>query len=143
MSSRTQFTEQLRRVSLRWRTRFDAELRAAGQTLTRANVLRFLARHPDGVTQRELAEHLMVEHPTLVRMLDALQEQGLIARRPIEGNRRANSLHLLPAALPMVAELEATFAAEAERVLGDIPPEELERATRLLRRIAEKLEDGS
>jgi len=143
MNAEAFFIDQLRRVTLRWRTRFDAELKAQGQTLVRARALVYLARRPEGMTQRELTEQLMVEHPTLVRILDALEEQGLIRREPIEGNRRANRLILSPAALPMVTELEAAFAAEAHRVLRHVPPDKLALATEVLRGIAEQLEEGA
>ena len=135
------FVHALRRVTLRWRRLFDARLKQTpAQTYVRAQTLRLLATRPEGMTQRDLTEEQMTEHPTMVRILDALETQGLIRREPIEGNRRANLIRLTEAAAPVIAELEDMFAAERQRLLADIPPGDLALVTRVLGRIADKLE---
>ena len=40
------------------------------------------AANADGASQRELAELMRIEPPTLVRHLDKLAEEGLVERRP-------------------------------------------------------------
>jgi len=141
MSPEAAFAHALRRVTLRWRRLFDALLKeTAAQTYVRAQTLRLLATSPDGMTQRELTEELMSEHPTMVRILDALEAQGLIRREPIEGNRRANRIHLTEAAAPLIQELDALFDTQRARLLADIPAQELALVTQVLTRVAEKLE---
>src|SRR3954453_21559992 len=93
---RALFSEELAITSRKLRTLFDARVRAKGLTLARARALLHLARK-DGMTQTELAEILEVESPTLVRLLDGLEGQGLTERRPVAGDRRANQIALTPA----------------------------------------------
>ena len=46
------------------------------------------AANADDASQRELAELMRIEAPTLVRHLDKLEEQGLVERRRDERDRR-------------------------------------------------------
>ncbi|MBB5693639.1 MarR family winged helix-turn-helix transcriptional regulator [Muricoccus pecuniae] len=140
MSLNAEFVTALRRVTQRWRTRWDAELRDSGQTLARARALMILSQEGGSAMQRDLAAHLSVEHPTLVRLLDSLEGQGLIRREPVPGNARANRIALTPAAAPMVEAAERVSEGLRQRVLGDIPREDLETALRVLRSVATKLE---
>jgi len=130
----------LRRVTQKWRTRWEAELRGSGQTLGRARALMLLAEAGGSALQRDLADALAVERPTLVRLLDGLERQGLIRREPVAGDARANRIALKDAAEPVVATAMAASAALRERVLADIPPAELEVALGVLARIAARLE---
>ena len=140
MSLNAEFVTALRRVTQRWRTRWDAELRDSGQTLARARALMILSQEGGSAMQRDLAAHLSVEHPTLVRLLDSLEAQVLIRREPVPGNARANRIALSPAAAPMVEAAERVSEGLRQRVLGDIPREDLETALRVLRSVTTKLE---
>ena len=46
------------------------------------------AAESEGSSQRELAEHMHIEPPTLVRHLDKLAHEGLVERRRDENDRR-------------------------------------------------------
>ncbi len=85
-----------------------ANRRAAAFGATRAQwrVLAHLKRRGDGARQIDLAESLDVEPITLCRMIDRLQEAGLVERRRDETDRRAWRIHLTPAAAPMLVQLE-------------------------------------
>ena len=48
-----------------------------------------------------------VEPITVGRLVDRLEARGLIERRPDPADRRIRRLHLLPAAEPILAEIEA------------------------------------
>ena len=47
------------------------------------------AAENEGSSQRELAEHMHIEPPTLVRHLDKLAHEGLVERRRDERDRRS------------------------------------------------------
>ena len=100
------FSEELWKVSRKMRTAFDARVRAEGLTLARARALIFLGKK-DCMTQTELADALEIEGPTLVPLLDGLEKQGLIERRPVDGDRRAKQIALTAALHAMSRNLEA------------------------------------
>ncbi|WP_347267360.1 MarR family transcriptional regulator [Paracoccus sp. (in: a-proteobacteria)] len=116
------------------RASFDRRGGRHGLTFARARLLTTIARHP-GVSQARLAALLEIETPTLKRLLDALEAQGLAERRPTPGDARKHAIHLTAAAQipPLLG-----FRAEAERALAaGIPPDDLETTRRTLARMAQ------
>ena len=67
---------------------FDERARSIGVTRPQWQVLSLLVRH-EGINQGGFAEILEVEPITLGRMIDRLQEAGLVERRPDPADRRA------------------------------------------------------
>jgi MarR family transcriptional regulator for hemolysin len=132
---RAGFLEELSIASRKLRTLFDARVRAKGLTLARARTLIHLARK-DGMTQTELAEILEVEGPTLVRLLDGLEAQGLTERRPVEGDRRAKQIALTTEGHKLAAEVTRLGNELREEVLADIPEADLIAAAATMRAIA-------
>ena len=65
----------------------DGRLHEHGASLWNWVLLREAAEH-DGASQRELAELMHIEPPTLVRHLDKLAEEGLVERRTDPADRR-------------------------------------------------------
>ena len=80
---------ELGRVGRRWRTLLDARVKHLGLTQARWIALLHL-RHSGCRAQRDLADKIGVEGPTLVRLLDALQERGLIERLEALMGRRGS-----------------------------------------------------
>ncbi len=79
--------------------RFERAARHTGLPITRrqAAVLLYIARK-EGVSQAEVATWLDIEPIALVRMLDKLNEEGLVERRAHPTDRRVRTLWLMPAA---------------------------------------------
>ena len=77
------------------RRAFDERVRTRGVTRPQWRVLSLLRRY-GGSTQVALAEMMDVEPITLGRMIDRLQEAGLVERRADPADRRAWRVHLTP-----------------------------------------------
>lgn len=135
------FGYELGRLSRRWRNRLDEEMRPTGLTQARWVVLVHLARGADGLLQKDVANHVGIEGPTLVRILDRLEQQGMIERRPVPSDRRGKTVHLTRKGLAMTGAFDRIAARLRERILKDVDPDELERCTKLLRSIRARLED--
>lgn len=135
---RATFLEELSIASRKLRTLFDARVRTMGLTLARARTLMHLARK-GGMTQTELAELLEVEGPTLVRLLDGLEAQGLIERRPVEGDRRAKQIVLTPEGQELAAKVTRLANDVREEVLADIPEADLATAAATMRAVVQKI----
>lgn len=83
----------LAQVSRLLRRSFDARARGIGVTRPQWQVLTLLSFHA-GINQGGLAELLEVEPITLGRMIDRLQDAGLVERRADPADRRAWRLFL-------------------------------------------------
>jgi DNA-binding MarR family transcriptional regulator len=86
--------------------RVEADKRARCHGMTRAqwSILIRLDLAP-GLSQKELAEVMEVEPITVARLVDRLAARGMVERRPDPADRRIWRLHLLPAAQPVLAEI--------------------------------------
>jgi DNA-binding MarR family transcriptional regulator len=122
--------------------RREANKRAAvlGATKAQWRVLAHLRRIGDGGRQVELADALDVEPITLCRMIDRLEEAGLVERRRDETDRRAWRIHLTPAAAPMLLKLEEMGTAFNADMLAGISKADRETVLRVLGRMRANLE---
>ena len=91
-------------VARLYRRDFHRHTRAHGTTRAQWQVLATLARN-EGIRQINLADLLDIEPITLVRLLDRLEETGLVERRADPTDRRARTLHLTDAAAPVIAQI--------------------------------------
>lgn len=85
---------------------YDRRASALGVTSSQWKVLLRLAREPS-LKQVELAERLDVEPITACRIVDRLEEAGLVERQRDPDDRRAWRLVLTPKAEPIVVKLRA------------------------------------
>lgn len=90
-----------------------------GFTVDQWRILRALADgagHPMG----ELAESLMIPHPTLTRFVDGLVDNSLVYRRQAAEDRRRVTVHLARQGQARLERLNALVAAH-EAALRDTP----------------------
>lgn len=93
----------------------------------------------DGLTQTELASRCRTAHYTTTRVLDALEQSGLIERRPHPESRRTHLVYLTPAghALEQAGVAEAT--ACNREFLARLSEEEGAQLVKLLRKAAREV----
>jgi len=98
------------------------------------NVLRLLrAEHPGTLQTLALADRLVSRAPDITRMIDKLEQRGLVVRdRPVE-NRRIVRLAIAPAGLKLLREIARPLRECHTRQLGHLPAGDLKRLARLLR----------
>jgi MarR family transcriptional regulator for hemolysin len=134
-----EFAMELGRVGRKWRARLDARVKHLG--LTQARWIALLQLRRSGpLSQRDLAEQIGVEGPTLVRLLDGLQQGGLIERTATHEDRRVKKIHLTASAYPLIEEITRISDALREELMESVPPEDLATAHRVLRLIGDRLE---
>lgn len=75
------------------RTVFDRRVRPLGLTKSQWLVLRRLDWHP-GASQSELADIMEMEKATAGRLIDRLEENGWVERRPDPADRRINRIYM-------------------------------------------------
>src|SRR5450830_1141590 len=96
------FAMQVAQLSRAWRSKLDRRLVGLGLSQARWLVLLHLARFTEMPTQRELAQSVGVEGPTLARLLDSLEGQGLVQRQAVVEDRRAKRILLCDTARPLI-----------------------------------------
>jgi DNA-binding MarR family transcriptional regulator len=91
-------------VSRLLRRSFDERARGIGVTRPQWRMLSTLSRH-EGSSQGALAELMEVEPITLCRMVDRLEDSGLVERRANPADRRAWQLYITPRGQALMDEL--------------------------------------
>ena len=136
------FTGRLNLIARRYRTRLNEVLRQIGQSQARWDALFWISVSEKGATQRELAERIGVESPTLVTMLHKLEQEGLVERRKAESDARAKTIRLSPAAEEALAQIAALSGPFRDDLLADISDEDLRICESVFNRILERLDRG-
>src|SRR5216684_7483929 len=123
------------RLARLWRREVDRAVAAHGLSQATAIPLVVLSRRGKSVRQCVLAEELGIEGPSLVRLIDLLQAEGLVERREDPTDRRAKTLHLTKAGEAKVEETNRVLRRVRASLLKDIGAEELAITFETLQRI--------
>jgi DNA-binding MarR family transcriptional regulator len=118
------------------RKAFDRLAVGLGVTRAQWKVLFKLTRRP-GLRQVELADMLDLEPITLCRIVDRLEEAGLVERTRDPADRRAWRLQVTAQAQPLMEKLTAVGTVLVEQAFAGIDPQEIEIARNVLARVRE------
>jgi MarR family transcriptional regulator for hemolysin len=121
-----------------WRRESDSALAEHGLSDATAIPLLVLSRQGENVRQGVLADELGIEGPSLVRLIDLLQAEGLVERREDPTDRRAKTLHLTKAGEAKVEETNRVLRRVRASMLRDIGAEELAITFETLQRIEQR-----
>jgi MarR family transcriptional regulator for hemolysin len=116
------------------RRRFDQRARSLGVSRAGWRVLFALSRS-EGTSQAGLADMLEVETITVGRMVDRLEEAGLVERRADPKDRRMWRLFLSPRAHPLLEELRAVGEDVRDEMMAGVSPAEEAQLADLLARL--------
>lgn len=134
-----QFAEALHLAAHGWRTALDRRLRPLGYSRSRWMALLHVSRN-DGISHRELAERLGIEAPTLVRLIDRMEGEGLLKRCASETDRRVKHLRLSPAGRKEVERIWASAADLRQEILSGLSKAEIKSTLNALKNIRTRLE---
>ncbi|WFU44495.1 MarR family winged helix-turn-helix transcriptional regulator [Bradyrhizobium sp. CB82] len=109
-----------------------------GLSYATAIPLMVLSRQGTSVRQGMLADELGIEGPSLVRLIDLLEIEGLVERREDRADRRAKTLHLTAIGKAKVEETNRVLRRVRARLLKDIGAEELAITFTTLQRIEQR-----
>ncbi len=98
------------------------------------NALRLLRRdHPEPVRTLDLAARLVSRAPDITRLLDKLEQRGLVVRDRPAANRRVVRVGITAAGIALLDELRVPLRDCHARQLGHLPRKDLEALVALLR----------
>ena len=96
-------------------------LKPLGLSPTQYNVLRILrGAEPTGLVCREIGERMITRDPDVTRLLDRLEDRGLVARTRGREDRRVITTRITDDGLQVVGKLETPIADLHARQLGHL-----------------------
>ena len=120
------------------RKAFDRRATGLGVTRAQWKVLFKLNRAP-GVRQVALAAMLEVEPITLSRIVDRLEENGLVERVRDPADRRAWRLQLTEAAQPLIAKLTTVGAGLVGEAFAGVSEQDIQTVRRVLQHVRDNV----
>jgi MarR family transcriptional regulator, transcriptional regulator for hemolysin len=129
-------------VARRWRSLLDERLRLIGQSSARMEALAAICNSPSLSVQVEIAKRLRIEGPTMTRMLDTLEADGLVERLPDPADRRTKQLRLTPTGEKVLEDIFEIADELRDRLLAGVESERLDELNTLLVMLTERLDAG-
>ena len=123
-----------------WRYCLDQRLKPLGLSMGKWTTLAHLAWGADKLTQKEVAARVGIEEPTLVGILDRLQQDGWVTRRSHAEDRRCKTVHLEPRAAGVIDSIFTTARELRHELITDIPKRDLDTCIDVLGKIRQKAE---
>ena len=93
----------------------------------------------DKVSQQSLSQATFRDKTGMTRLIDSLEEQGLVVRVPDTSDRRANLVHLTPQGRALEQKASAVVEEVAEHTLNILTEDELNMGKILLKKIFDHL----
>lgn len=112
---------------------FADAIRAHGITPTQYNVLRILrGAGGRGLCRNEVRDRLVAQVPDVTRLLDRMEDAGLVARERGAEDRRLVTTHITAAGRDLLRRLDAPVVQLHRRHLGHLTREQLRSLIELL-----------
>ncbi len=138
-SPRESFFALMGQISRQWRRVLDRRLQPLGLTQATWLALVHLSRAPAPLRQKDLAQSMGLDGSSVVRLLDALQSDGLVERLE-HADRRAKALRLTPEGRDVVDQVEAIAQDLRTRLLNIVDSRELDAAFAVLLKVSDALD---
>ncbi len=104
-------------------------------TLPRFDVLAALYRRREGVRMSELSQMLLVSNGNSTTVVDRLEKDRLVLRKPSETDRRTVMVSLTDGGLRQFERLAADHERELNKLFGNLSEPDLVTLTEILKRL--------
>lgn len=123
------------RTAARLSDGIDLLLKQHGLSGPQYNVLRILrGAGSEGLCRNDLRDRMLTRMPDMTRILDRMEEAGLVRRTRAPDDRRMVLTHITPEGLRLLSELDEPIEALHQRQLGHLSNTELRTLIDLLTR---------
>jgi DNA-binding MarR family transcriptional regulator len=112
---------------------FEQMLKPHGITATQYNVLRILrGAEPDGLSRNEVSQRLVNRMPDATRLLDRMEDAGLVTRERSKEDRRLVNTRITKKGRHIVDDLDEPADEQHEKSLGHLGEQQLRTLIKLL-----------
>jgi DNA-binding MarR family transcriptional regulator len=119
---------------------FERMLKPYGITMTQYNVLRILrGAEPEGLCRNDLRDRMLTRMPDVTRLLDRMEDAGLIDRARETGDRRMVMTRITPKGRRVLEELTNAVEREHERAFSALTREQMRAVIAHLAAVRERL----
>jgi DNA-binding MarR family transcriptional regulator len=114
-------------------TQIEAQLKEFGLTGTQYNALRILrGAGPEGLPCREIGERMITRDPDITRLLNRLEDRGLVERTRARHDRRVIYGKITAAGLKLLRTMDNPIEKHGREILRHVGQEKLKELIDLL-----------
>jgi MarR family transcriptional regulator, transcriptional regulator for hemolysin len=124
----------LKDVTRRYAARFERHAEEVSLTLLQCKVLVYLSKN-EGASQVRLCDLTEIEPMTMVRILDRMEADKLLERRPDPADRRARRLYLTRKAARALAEIDRISEATRNEFFAGVSKADREAFLKVLEHV--------
>jgi MarR family transcriptional regulator for hemolysin len=135
------FSAALHNTARAWRQGIDRQLKDLGLSQAGWMTIAMVAKATEPPSQKQLADLLGVEGPTIVAMVDRLVTSRLVVREASTLDRRVKLIRLTPAGDALYDRVKVVADAFRQSVLDGLDPAAIDAATLLLETIQRRIEE--
>ena len=122
----------------------DETFGRVGLSAQQYNALRLLRwAFPESMATLDLGKRLISRAPDMTRLLDRLEQRGLLSRERRADNRRVVAVRITPEGAQLLDEIHASVLDCHHRQLGHLDPQSLQQLARLLKAARQPHEDAA
>ncbi|WP_310552178.1 MarR family winged helix-turn-helix transcriptional regulator [Paenibacillus glufosinatiresistens] len=107
------------------------------------DLILFLLREEDGLSQSQLASRLKLELPTVTKSIQRMEQGGIVVRSRDEQDSRISRVYLTEEGQKLYEPANRQWNSLEQRMLADFSIEERETFHRLIRKASSNLEQAS
>lgn len=124
------------RAGKNWTQRVESRiLNETGQTRARWQVLFAIGFAEQPVIMSELCKRVHVQWPTMVRLVEAMERDGLIRREDHPDDKRARYIYLTAAGEDVIDRIQPVLDKERSAVFSELTDADLKAAQKILGKI--------
>ncbi|HEU4372016.1 MAG TPA: MarR family transcriptional regulator [Telluria sp.] len=135
------FSSALHTTARAWRQALDTRLKDLGVSQAGWMTIAMVAKADAALSQKQLADLLGVEGPTIVAMVDRLVSAGLVLRAPSPLDRRVKLIRLTDAGAALYGKVKQRADVFRGDLLSGLDPAALAAATQVLEMLQARIEE--
>lgn len=123
----------------RWQQRSAEAYRGTGHAGAPMSLLYVLADARRGLTHFEIADRMKITGASVTRLVDWLEDAGLVTRRRLIGDGRSRLVLMQEKGVAALAAFDGLAGAMRDRIFEGVPEDELRTTLKVLDMVANRL----
>ena len=124
---------KFKRIHEMFRARMNVDMKESDLTFSQMEILFYLEKHADhAIIQQELCDAVQVSHPTMIGLINRMEEKDLVVRRTDPLNRRSRYIEMTQKSQEILRQTRERRHRNDRMLVKGFTDEETKELNRLL-----------
>lgn len=124
---------KFKRIHEMFRARMNVDMKERDLTFSQMEILFYLEKHSDhAINQQELCDVIQVSHPTMIGLINRMEEKDLVVRRTDPLNRRSRYIEMTQKSQEILRQTRERRHRNDRMLVKGFTDEETKELNRLL-----------